>query len=480
VSSEPSIREIDVDRDAEGVVALFRESEPQWVVTPESWRYDLEHFPPHAEYRGWVAVANDEVVGVAAALRHAWTTEPDVAHVRASVRSGYRGRGIGSRLYALAEEHAVGLGAHRLLCWLNETDEGLAFATARGFTQGRSAVHSLVDPATVDVSRLDTLPPDVRVAPLSELESRLEDVFAVVREAVLDEPTSVPVDAFTFDQFLDELRNPLSSWAGTFCTLERDEVATFAGVAADPASGVARNGFTGTRRAYRGRSYATFAKLASIRWLAANGYTKLWTGNDEANAVMLAVNRRLGYRRCSGRSRSRGSSDASVEHVSLGPLSVSRVGLGCNNFGGRLDLSRTRAVVDAALDAGVTFLDTADIYGNRSGAAVYGNLGGSERFLGRLLRGRRGPVVLATKFGLDVGDGVEARWPSSCRRGRRWRSGSLTSRSWSWTRPRARPRSPCSRTSTRCSHARWNTTCCRGAASSASASCRITHSRAAS
>jgi aryl-alcohol dehydrogenase-like predicted oxidoreductase len=78
-------------------------------------------------------------------------------------------------------------------------------------------------------------------------------------------------------------------------------------------------------------------------------------------------------------------------------LLVSRVGLGCNNFGGRLDLEQTRAVVDAALDAGVTFFDTADVYGNR---------GGSERFLGEVLEGRRDRVVLATKFGNDMGDGL--------------------------------------------------------------------------
>jgi aryl-alcohol dehydrogenase-like predicted oxidoreductase len=80
---------------------------------------------------------------------------------------------------------------------------------------------------------------------------------------------------------------------------------------------------------------------------------------------------------------------------------VSRVGLGCNNVGRRLDLAATRAVVDAALDAGVTFLDTADIYGNR---------GDSERFLGEVLRGRRDRVVLATKVGNDMGtDGGVAR-----------------------------------------------------------------------
>ena len=81
-----------------------------------------------------------------------------------------------------------------------------------------------------------------------------------------------------------------------------------------------------------------------------------------------------------------------MELVDLGDsgLRVSRIGLGCNNFGGRIDLEATRAVVDAALDAGVTFFDTAEIYGNG---------GDSERFLGEILEGRRDRVVLATKFG---------------------------------------------------------------------------------
>src|SRR5215218_2704996 len=76
-------------------------------------------------------------------------------------------------------------------------------------------------------------------------------------------------------------------------------------------------------------------------------------------------------------------------------LVVSAVGLGCNNFGRRLDPAGTRAVIDAALDAGVTHLDTADIYGGE---------GASERLIGEVLQGRRDRVVLATKFGMEMGD----------------------------------------------------------------------------
>ena len=80
---------------------------------------------------------------------------------------------------------------------------------------------------------------------------------------------------------------------------------------------------------------------------------------------------------------------------------MSAVGLGCNNFGRRLDLAGTRAVIDAALDAGIDFFDTADIYGGD---------GASERLIGEVLGGRRDRVALATKFGMEMsGDTDEPR-----------------------------------------------------------------------
>ncbi len=82
-------------------------------------------------------------------------------------------------------------------------------------------------------------------------------------------------------------------------------------------------------------------------------------------------------------------------------LIVSAVGLGCNNFGRRLDADQTRAVVDAAIEAGVTLLDTAE---------SYGGAGRSEEYLGAALVGRRDQVVVATKFGArgDMGYGPAA------------------------------------------------------------------------
>jgi aryl-alcohol dehydrogenase-like predicted oxidoreductase len=77
-------------------------------------------------------------------------------------------------------------------------------------------------------------------------------------------------------------------------------------------------------------------------------------------------------------------------------LAVSALGLGCNNFGMRLDLDKTRAVVEAATEVGINFIDTADVYGDR---------GGSERLLGTALGTRRKDFILATKFGLPMDPG---------------------------------------------------------------------------
>jgi aryl-alcohol dehydrogenase-like predicted oxidoreductase len=87
--------------------------------------------------------------------------------------------------------------------------------------------------------------------------------------------------------------------------------------------------------------------------------------------------------------------DLTMRYRQLGTsgLTVSVVGLGCNNFGRRCDLEQTRAVVETALEQGVTLLDTADTYGE----------GDSETFLGQILKGRRDQVVLATKFGSPMG-----------------------------------------------------------------------------
>jgi len=86
----------------------------------------------------------------------------------------------------------------------------------------------------------------------------------------------------------------------------------------------------------------------------------------------------------------------------IGPLTVSTIGLGCNNFGTRLDAEQTQAVVHRALDVGINFFDTADMYGD----------GDSEEYLGQALKGRRDEVIVASKFGAgDIDKGLTGGHP---------------------------------------------------------------------
>jgi len=87
-----------------------------------------------------------------------------------------------------------------------------------------------------------------------------------------------------------------------------------------------------------------------------------------------------------------------MEYRKLGQTGtrVSVVGIGCNNFGMRIDQAESKLVVDAALDSGINFFDTADVYGER---------GKSEKFLGSALKGKRQDVIIASKFGAPMGDG---------------------------------------------------------------------------
>jgi aryl-alcohol dehydrogenase-like predicted oxidoreductase len=90
--------------------------------------------------------------------------------------------------------------------------------------------------------------------------------------------------------------------------------------------------------------------------------------------------------------------DMEFRRLGQSGLVVSAAGLGCNNFGLRLDLEASRPVIDAALDAGITLFDTSDSYG------------ASEEILGVVLEGRRDDIVLATKFGSDLRGANGADW----------------------------------------------------------------------
>ena len=285
-----TIRPLELERDADDLVRLVLDVAPTAVVNRQEIVHRLSTFPERAQARIWVAEVGGEVVGRVDVCRNFFSKDSRSCFVGVAVRSDHRRQGLATRLFALAEAHAAQLGAEGLLGTFYENPAGVAFASTRSFRQMRAETESILDPRTVT-----ELPPaDVDLRPVSEVDPPL--VHAVDVEATLDVPQTETVDHIPYDEWRQYvLENPLFAPEGSFVAMVDDVAAAVSLLVADPESGRAMNMFTGTLRAYRGRGLALAVKLATTHWAAANGITRIVTDNDETNAAMLAINRRLGY-----------------------------------------------------------------------------------------------------------------------------------------------------------------------------------------
>jgi RimJ/RimL family protein N-acetyltransferase len=128
-------------------------------------------------------------------------------------------------------------------------------------------------------------------------EAGPDAVYVIDVAGAADEPTSEPQEKMPYDEWRARFWDfPTFTLDGSFVALADGTPASIAMLFVDTALGRATNAFTATLPAYRGRGLALAAKIASLRWAAANGIEQVATGNDDTNAPMLAINRRLGYR----------------------------------------------------------------------------------------------------------------------------------------------------------------------------------------
>ena len=285
------IRPVDPDRDTPDVVELIHEVFPATTTTVESWRQQFASIPARARHAGWVAVAEGRVVGHAEASLN-WFSETRTAFADVSIKRAFRRRGIGSRLWELADAHLGEVAPSRVLTMFTENPEAVRFARTRGFAETRAAWLSYVDPRTVDLAPLDSA--DVQLVPLSELDPR--EVYEVDVAITADVPMTDELTDIRYDEWLETIwRRPTMALDGSFAAMVDRRAVSLTMLAANLEVGRAFNEHTGTLPGYRRRGLARLVKLASLRWAAANGITAVWTTNDETNAPMLAVNRRLGY-----------------------------------------------------------------------------------------------------------------------------------------------------------------------------------------
>ncbi|WBB74258.1 GNAT family N-acetyltransferase [Micromonospora sp. WMMD1128] len=288
--SEALIRPARAD-DADGVVALRKLVFPYLVRGVESTRRMIAEPPPGEGWAAWVAEADGQVVGWVSAYRNTQTSTPGVGEIATlHVHPDHRRRGLGTALFDHAFGHVRALGSTQVRA--HTRAESLPFARRHGFEPTRELHYAALDlrPAPP----MPEPPPDVRLLPTAGLDPRR--VHRVDAEASRDEPSDVPVDALDYDLWRHECWENLGldREASTVAEVDGELVAL---------SLVKRDGermwsdFTGTLPAYRGRGLARLTKLAALHTAAARGVRTAYTSNDEANAPMLAINARLGYRR---------------------------------------------------------------------------------------------------------------------------------------------------------------------------------------
>jgi GNAT superfamily N-acetyltransferase len=284
------IRPLDAARDAEDVVALVRACAPFGLVGVDEWRHRQEAIPERVRLRHVVAEVDGHVVGDGQAS-YSFIGPPTTVWTTVRVLPEHRRRGIGAALFEAVRAHVVSLAAPVVLAQFDESRDGVRFASARGFAEARAEVWSVLDPRTV-ADRPDA---SVELVPARDLDPR--DLHRVDEEATRDMPSHDAIESIDYEEWLGFVwRYPFFSKDGSFGAVVDGELAAVSFLLADPAQGRAINMFTGTASRFRGRGLALAVKLASTHWAAAQGITQIATTNDETNAPMLAVNRRLGYR----------------------------------------------------------------------------------------------------------------------------------------------------------------------------------------
>ena len=285
--------------DAPAVVALRRAVELTYVGTPQVVLHRLRSLPPQAHGRQWIFDDGRGIVGYASAQRPWDTSEPGVGELAVYVAPSARNRGIGTALYERAVAHLRAVGARTVGSWAQP--DAVAFLERRGHEVRRSSRQSALRVRDADLTELSALEEQkgrdgFHVVALREVVDRPRDLYELDVATSRDEPSDYPIDAITYDDWLrTTYEHPLFDRDGSRVVAFGEGLVAWALIGTD-GRGRGVNAFTGTRPEFRGRALARLAKLAVAAWALDNGVDVLYTGNDAANAAMLAINERLGYR----------------------------------------------------------------------------------------------------------------------------------------------------------------------------------------
>lgn len=286
-----------VEGDAAGLSAVWAAVFPHLVMmTPERVLHRLVAAPPEARDRTRVVTASGgAVVAFARSGLDVETSEPGHGHVVVAVLPGHRRRGLGSALLEDAVGHLAGFSAVTLHGRAADDGPASAFLQDRGWeatSVDRFQRADLPPPA----GTVGPLPAGVHLRPVAEADPRA--VWRADAAATLDIPGDVVADAMSYEHWLrDVWGDPTLDRALSRVALEPGgEVVAVTLLQVAPVRRAVWSGMTGTVRGHRGRGLASAVKADALRAAGAAGYTEAWTGNDDTNLAMRAVNARLGYR----------------------------------------------------------------------------------------------------------------------------------------------------------------------------------------
>lgn len=281
------VRKVRVE-DANGIVELGRLVNPSVLATPASMRALLEAGAPPTTER---------LVGESEGRVVAWA--PSGVYQSGSgwfwigVRAELRRRGIGGAIYDHIEARLREKGTGRIETTPDD-EAGRRFLVSRGFVVSRTVRLSEIDPRRVAL--VAQPPPGVEVVALREMIDRPGALYELYRQGRADIPSQDPHAAWTLaDWRAETLDHPWLDLDASVVALEHDDPVSLAWLYSDREGHRAETLLATTRRDRRGQGLATLAKIESTRRAANLGITRILTGNDLANAPMLAINDKLGY-----------------------------------------------------------------------------------------------------------------------------------------------------------------------------------------
>jgi len=286
---------------AQGASQLLQALVPDMVVNPALLDHGEATTPARANRAVWVATAGAQVVGWAEKELDPWTTNLGRAWIWAAVHPHFRGRGLGRRLYDLAEASALDHDPEHLKSFARQDEEiAQRLLIERGFSETRRDLVWELDPTTVDLGGYQLLRERRReqgyeLVELSKVEDQVLSLYEMYAAAARDIPSDDPVDNISYDDWIcSQWNDPGLDRVASAVVLFEEKPVSFAFIRSDHGSKRATHELTGTVPEHRHKGLAGLAKLATISWAAENGFI-LFTENDSTNQDMLSINRRLGY-----------------------------------------------------------------------------------------------------------------------------------------------------------------------------------------